>query len=49
MIGVKDNDAAMFVLNDRAMGGSSIKPGRIELCINRKVTGHDNGGITSGP
>ena len=36
----------MFVLNERAMGGSSVKPGRIELCINRKAVGHDAGGIT---
>ena len=48
MIGLKDNNVAMFVLNDRAMGGTSLKPGRLELCINRKTAGHDAGGINSG-
>ena len=48
MIGLKDNDVAMFVMNDRAMGGTSIKPGRLELCINRKTAGNDAGGITRG-
>ena len=41
MIGVRDENTAMFVLNDRAQGGSSIKPGRVELAINRKTVGAD--------
>ena len=48
MIGVKDNKTAMFVLNDRAQGGSSIKPGRVELAINRKTVGADQGGMLIG-
>ena len=49
MIGVKDNNAAMFVLNDRAQGGTSSKPGRVELNIVRKTVGADMGGMVQGP
>ena len=35
----------MFVVNDRAQGGSSIKPGRVELMLNRKTATNDNGGV----
>jgi len=35
----------MTVLNDRAQGGSSIKPGRLELALNRKTSGPDWGGM----
>ena len=46
MIGIKDEAASMFVLNDRAQGGTSIKPGRVELMFNRKTTTNDNGGVS---
>ena len=46
MIGVKDDSTSMFVLNDRAQGGTSIKPGRVELMFNRKTTANDNGGVS---
>ena len=49
MIGLKNEDAAMFVLNDRAQGGTSSKPGRLELNILRKTVGSDMGGMVQGP
>ena len=48
MIGIRDAETAMTVLNDRAQGGSSIRPGRIELDINRKTIGADKGGLQTG-
>ena len=49
MIGIRDKTASMFVLNDRAQGGSSIKPGRVELMINRKTVTNDQGGVPLPP
>ena len=45
MIGVRDKEKSMTVLTDRAMGGSSIKSGRVEVMINRKTVTKDLGGI----
>jgi len=45
MISIRDEKTAMTVLNDRAQGGSSIKPGRLELALNRKTSGPDMGGM----
>ena len=49
MIGIRDKTASMFVLNDRAQGGSSIKSGRVELMINRKTVTNDQGGVPLPP
>jgi hypothetical protein len=35
----------MIIMPDSAVGGSSIKDGRVEVIINRKTAGADYGGM----
>jgi len=45
MIAIRDEHRSMTVLTDRPLGGTSFKPGRIELLVNRKTHSHDSGGM----
>lgn len=44
MISLNDSDRKVSILNDRSQGGSSLKPGSIELMIHRRLTFFDGRG-----
>lgn len=45
MIGIKDANKSLFVLNDRSQAGSSYNNGNIEIMIQRRLTQDDGRGV----